>query len=290
MKLAGRNAIITGASQGLGLSIATHYVNEGASVLLCARDEDALRAAQKTLLAACPKHDQRVLTCKADVGDLSQIEALVSYGIEELKHIDILVNNAGIYGPFGVVESVALDEWIEAIRVNLFGTVYGCRALVPHLKRQRYGKIICLSGGGATNPLPRISAYAAAKAAVVRFAETLALEVREFGIDVNSIAPGALATRLTDQLLAAGPDAVGPDLYARMEKVQKSGGTPLDMAARLCVYLGSKESDGITGKLLSAVWDPWQQLQSHRADLDSSDVYTLRRIVPKDRGMLWGDI
>jgi NAD(P)-dependent dehydrogenase (short-subunit alcohol dehydrogenase family) len=123
----------------------------------------------------------------------------------------------------------------------------------------------------------------------VRFVETLALEVREFGIDVNSVAPGALATRLTDQLLAAGPDAIGRDFYDRIERAQRSGGTPLHVPGKLCVYLGSEESDGITGKLLAAVWDPWRELQSHRADLDDSDIYTLRRIVPKDRGLSWGD-
>jgi 3-oxoacyl-[acyl-carrier protein] reductase len=218
-----------------------------------------------------------------------QVETLVSQGLEQFKRIDILVNNAGVYGPFGAIEAVVWDEWVDAIRINLLGTVYACRALIPHFKRDRYGKIICLSGGGATNPLPRVSAYAASKAAVVRFAETLALEVREFGIDVNAIAPGALATRLTDQLIAAGPDSVGHDFHARMEKIRQSGGTPLELAAKLCVYLGSKESDGITGKLLSAVWDPWQELQRHRTDLSDSDIYTLRRIVPRDRGLSWGD-
>jgi len=289
MKLNGRNAIITGAGQGLGASIAEYYVAEGASVLLCARDESSLTAVQDRLMAVRPVAEQRVLVQKTDVGDPAQVDSLIAHGLEQFERIDILVNNAGVYGPFGPIEAVAWDEWVDAIRINLMGTVYGCRALVPHFKRERYGKIICISGGGATNPLPWVSAYAASKAAVVRFAETLALEVRVFGIDVNAVAPGALATRLTDQLLAAGPDAIGRDFHDRMGKIQQSGGTPLDVPAKLCVYLGSKESDGITGKLLSAVWDPWQELQSRRADLDSSDVYTLRRIVPKDRGFPRGD-
>ena len=115
------------------------------------------------------------------------------------------MNNAGVYGPMGSIEDVDWDAWVRAIEINLFGSILMCRALLPHFKAQRYGKIIQLSGGGATNPLPRISAYAASKAAIVRFAESLALEVRDEGIDVNAIAPGALNTRMMDELLAAGP-------------------------------------------------------------------------------------
>jgi 3-oxoacyl-[acyl-carrier protein] reductase len=120
--------------------------------------------------------------------------------------LDVVVNNAGVYGPMGSIDTVDWDDWVQAIAVNLNGLVYCCRKAVEAFKPQRYGKIINLSGGGATNPLPGISAYAASKAAVVRFTETLALEVKEFGIDVNAVAPGALATRLTDQLVAAGPE------------------------------------------------------------------------------------
>jgi len=145
-----------------------------------------------------------------------------------------------------------------------------------------------ISGGGATKPLPFLSAYAASKAAVVRFGETLAGELSESGIDVNSIAPGALNTRLLDEVLAAGPEKVGHSFYEAALRQQESGGTPLERGADLCVFLGSSESDGITGKLISAVWDPWPHLAAHREDLQKTDVYTLRRIVPGERGLSWG--
>ena len=122
----------------------------------------------------------------------------------------------------------------------------------------------------------------------MRFAETLAVELRELGVDVNAIAPGALNTRMLDEVLAAGPERVGRDFYDRAVEQQRSGGVPLEHGARLAVFLGSAVSDGLTGKLLSAVWDPWEALPEHLADLDS-DVYTLRRIVPADRGLTWGD-
>ena len=118
---------------------------------------------------------------------------------------------------------------------------YTCKTLLPHLVGQGYGKIINLSGGGATSPMPRISAYAASKVAVVRFTETLATEVGD-GIDVNAISPGALATRLLDQVVEAGPDAVGQDFHERMLQIQAEGGTPLEKGSALAVYLASAES------------------------------------------------
>ncbi len=158
---------------------------------------------------------------------------------------------------------------------------------MPHLRAQNYGKIINLSGGGATAPLPRLSSYAASKAAVVRFTETLAEEARDNHIDVNAIAPGALNTRLLDQVLEAGPERVGQAFYERSLKQRDQGGAPLEKGAALAVFLASAGSDGITGRLLSAVWDNWAELPARQQHLAKSDIYTLRRIVPEDRGQKW---
>ena len=162
-----------------------------------------------------------------------------------------------------------------------------CRGVIPHFKKAGRGKIIILSGGGATNPRPNISAYAASKAAVVRLMETLALELQPHHIDVNAIAPGALATRLVDEVLAAGPEKVGAAFYAQNKKWKEAGATSPALGAGLAVYLASAESDGITGRLLSAQWDPWPTLHERRAELAESDIYCLRRIVPEDRGKKW---
>jgi 3-oxoacyl-[acyl-carrier protein] reductase len=159
----------------------------------------------------------------------------------------VLVNNAGVYGPKGLVEEVSWDEWEHAVRVNLFGSVLCSRAVLPHFRANGYGKIVQLSGGGATSPLPRLSAYAASKAAVVRFAETLAEELRGTGTDVNAVAPGALNTRLLDEVLDAGPNRVGESFYERALEQRSAGGTPLDLPARLVVFLASAASDGPQG-------------------------------------------
>ncbi len=285
--LAGRNAMITGASQGLGLAIAQAYVAAGANVLLCSRDSAMLELAVASVRANASQ-TQSVIAQPCDVSNEDDIRALVSRAISEFGHVDILVNNAGIYGPKGRIEDVDWTEWVRAIEINLMGSVLPSRFVVPHMRARGYGKIVQLSGGGATNPLPRLSAYAASKAAIVRFAETLAEETRGSGIDVNTIAPGALNTRMLSEVLEAGPARVGAEFYAKALKQKESGGASLERGAALAVFLGSATSDGVTGKLLSAIWDPWETLPSHATDI-AGDVYTLRRIVPKDRGFNWGD-
>lgn len=285
--LLGRNAIITGANQGLGLEIAQAYVRAGANVMLCARDAALLENARAQLAAAAAP-EQIVDAQVCDVSRVQDVNALVAAALRLFPKVHILVNNAGVYGPLGALEEIDWDEWVQAISINLLGSVAFCRAILPHFKQHHYGKIVQLSGGGATNPLPRISAYAASKAAIVRLIETLAEEVRAEHIDVNAIAPGALNTRLLEQVLQAGPDKVGENFYKRSLEQRAQGGAPLDKGAALAVFLGSAASDGLTGKLLSALWDPWQTLPEHLDELNKTDVYTLRRIVPHDRGLNWG--
>jgi NAD(P)-dependent dehydrogenase (short-subunit alcohol dehydrogenase family) len=282
MKLEGKSAIITGASQGLGKAIARQFVREGANVCLCARDGALLEIVAEELRQVASK-EQKVAGRAADVSQEDQVEAVFAEAVRAFGRFEILVNNAGVYGPKGPTEEVDLAEWVRAVQINLYGTLIPSRIATRHFKMGGYGKIINLSGGGATSPLPRLSAYAASKAAVVRLTETLAEELREHRIDVNAVAPGALNTRLLDEVLAAGPERVGEDFYKKALKQRDAGGVPLERGAQLCVYLASAESDGVTGKLISAQWDPWERLHEHRKQLASSDIFTLRRIVPEDR-------
>jgi NAD(P)-dependent dehydrogenase (short-subunit alcohol dehydrogenase family) len=287
-QLSGRVAIVTGANQGLGLEIARKYVEAGASLMLCARDQ-ALLDRSCAELRAMAGADQKISFLPADVSKEEDVSAVFGATLSELGGCHILVNNAGIYGPKGEVATVDWSEWVRAMEINILGSVLMCRAVIGHFKSQSYGKIIQLSGGGATNPLPRISAYAASKAAIVRFAETLAEEVRGDGIDVNCIAPGALNTRMLQEVLEAGPEKVGQAFYDRSVKQKETGGAPMQTGAGLAVFLASSASDGITGKLISAVWDNWEKWPEHRDELARSDAYTLRRIAGRDRGLDWGD-
>ena len=201
--------------------------------------------------------------------------------------VDILVANAGIQGPKGPFEENDWTKWMDTIRINLLGTAYCCRVLLPLLKAAPRGKILILSGGGATKPMPFFSAYSASKAGVVLFGETLAEELKPRGIDVNMIAPGALNTKMLEEVLEAGPKGVGEAYYRAALKQRETGGASMDRAADLCVHLASRECDGITGRLISAPWDNWEQLEAHRDELAGSDIFTLRRIVPEERGKKW---
>ena len=281
-------AIITGANQGLGFEISRKYIEAGASVMICARN-GALLDQAKQQLQPLLRPGQEIISQNADVSKIDDVESVAEATIGKFGRIDILVNNAGVYGPKGAIDDVDWQEWTPAIEINLYGSILMCRAILPHFKAQGRGKVVQLSGGGATKPLPRISAYAVSKAAVIRFIETLAEEVRENHIDVNAIAPGALNTRMLDEVLDAGPQKVGKAFYEQSLKQKRDGGAPLDIGAELAVFLGSSLSDGITGKLINAVWDPWALFPEHLDELNKTDIYTLRRIVPKDRGKTWGN-
>ena len=287
MTLKNKCALITGANQGLGLEIAKQYILAGAHVMLCARNLALLQKIREEL-SHFATHN-KIFIRQTDIAHPQQVKELVSTSIEQLGDLDILVANAGVYGTKGPLEEINWDEWSNAIDINLKGTVLLCKEVLPHFKKKQAGKILIVAGGGATKPMPFLSAYAASKAGVVRFGETLAEETKQHHIDVNMIAPGALNTRLLTEILEAGPEKVGQAFYDQSLQQQQTGGASPEIGAKLCVYLASNKSNGITGKLISAIWDPWETMLDHIEDLKNSDIYTLRRITPKDRGKNWGD-
>lgn len=280
MKLSGRNTLITGGSQGFGRHIVEAFLAAGANVVFCARTAADV-ARTRTELSAGLRPGQQLAGVACDVADPAGVAALFARAAQ-LGPLHAVVNNAGIYGPIGPSEEVALADWTQAWQVNVTGTLLVCQHAVRAMKPRGGGKIINISGGGATNPMPRFVAYAATKAAVVRLTETLAEEYRADHIDVNAVAPGALHTRMTRQVLAAGPEKAGAGFFAKNKKWADEGAVDPRLGAALCVFLAGAESDGITGRLISAQWDPWQDPARFRA-LATGDVYTLRRIVPEDR-------
>ena len=288
MNLHGRGILITGGSQGFGKAVAEACIDAGADVFICARGAAELEETCRGLRQRASS-SQRVASLAADVSDPDAVGELIAAACTHLPRFAGLVNNAGVYGPKGRLEDTPWRDWARAIEINLFGTALPCQAAIPVFRRAGYGKIVNLSGGGATAPLPNLSSYAASKAAVVRLSETLAHETAGAGIDINAVAPGALNTRLLDEVLSAGAEKVGRAFYDKALQQNANGGAPLDRGAALCVYLLSAESDGISGRLISALWDPWSSLAQRAGELAKTDVYTLRRIVPRDRGLNWGE-
>ena len=198
--------------------------------------------------------------------------------------LDGLVNNAGIVGPIGPAWENDPDEWQRALQVNLLAPAALCRLLLPAMPRG--AAIVNLSGGGATSPRVNFSAYATAKAGLVRFSENLAYEAGVRGVRVNAVAPGAMNTEMLEAVLRARPEQVGREFERAIEQKSKGGVAP-ERAAELVVYLLSPASAGITGRLISVVWDPWPKLADYAAEIAGSDIYTLRRITPEDRGKQW---
>jgi NAD(P)-dependent dehydrogenase (short-subunit alcohol dehydrogenase family) len=276
-RLSGRTAIITGGGRGIGEAIATLFAAEGANLAVASRSLDELEA----VADRCRSQGARCIAHKTDVARQEDVRSLVQATVSEFGGVDILVTAAGVYGPIGLVADVSLDDWEAALRVNLLGTLYACQQVLPHMTSRRRGSIVNFSGGGATSPLPRFSAYGVSKAAVVRLTETLAAECREQGVRVNAIAPGAVDTRLQDEVLRAGSQA--GDLHARILALRTSGagGTPVEVPAGLALFLASDDSKDLTGRLVSAPHDPWQEWTPERiAALGGTDWLTLRRIDP----------
>lgn len=270
------NIVLTGSSTGIGRALATHLLAHGHHVWGLARSDQADFAAQ---------HPGTFFTSRCDVADWTQVQRAAEAVTTAWPHIDGLICCAGIQGEVGPAITADPARWSATVRANLDGTFYPIRAFHGLLARApSRAKVIAFSGGGATKPRVNFSAYGVAKTGVVRLIETLAEELRDQRIDLNTIAPGAINTRLTDEVLALGPTVAGPAEYAAAQKQKASGGASLDKALGLVTWLLSPASDSISGRLLAAPWDPWSTLDRHTAELVQSDIYTLRRIVPEERG------
>lgn len=281
-RLEGKIVVVTGAGRGIGRAVALGLAGEGADLALASRTRDEVEETAR--MAAITGH--RALALRADVSCREDVEAMVAAALERYGRIDILVNNAGVQGPIGRLADNDIDRWIGTVQTNLVGTFLCCRAVLPSMLKRRQGKIINLSGGGAVSPRPFFSAYGASKAAVVRLTETLAEEVREANIQVNAVAPGAVNTGMLDEVLAAGATV---DETTRMKCLlqKEEGGVPPEKVAELVIFLASDATDGMTGRLVSLSWDNWRDLPRFMTELMASDVYTVRRIIPKDRGFDW---
>jgi NAD(P)-dependent dehydrogenase (short-subunit alcohol dehydrogenase family) len=272
--LRGKRVLLTGAGGGIGRVIATELSRHGASLGLIGRRRGPLEA----VMAALPPngvaaHTVHVIDVASEPQWLDERDRLAANG-----KVDGLVLAAGILGPVGRVGTWTADQFRAAIDTNLTGTVTPIVVLLEHLAAAR-GSVVTFSGGGATSPLSRYDAYAASKAAVVRLTENMADDLAERGVRINSIAPGFVVTSIHQGTLDAGADAAGAEYFARTARAMREGvGDPPELAARLSAFLLSESANGITGRLISARWDPWET-EEFRARLRTEpDLATLRRI------------
>jgi NAD(P)-dependent dehydrogenase (short-subunit alcohol dehydrogenase family) len=277
-------AIVTGGSRGIGREIALAYAREGCRIALVARDDAALREAATAIQQAT---GTEAISFVADVTERASLEAMARAVVGRFQRIDTLVSAAAIVGPIGPFESGDEGEWARTLSVNVLGTYSAMRAVIPAMIARHRGTIITFAGGGAFGVRERFSAYSVSKAAVVRLTDAAATELRDHGITVNAISPGQVNTAIFDAMVAAGREKVGESAWAEFERRKRTGGDPIGDVARFALFLVSEEGRRITGRAMSVQWDPWERLPQYVDELMTSDIYTMRRITPKDYGKTW---
>jgi 3-oxoacyl-[acyl-carrier protein] reductase len=261
---------ITGSSSGIGQFLANSLAGKGHEICRLARSP------------------QGGFSFQCDVGDWNAVESCAKRISATWSSLDALICCAGIQEPIGPAMEIDPLAWRTNLAVNLDGTFFTIRAFYPLLKKSSSrAKVICFSGGGSTGPRPNFAAYGVAKTGVVRLVEMLASEWAGNPPDINAIAPGAIFTKMTEEVLARGEKLSGAKEFESAQKLSRDNNAKLTKVLSLVETLLSPASDGISGKLISAPWDPWQYLPALREELMRSDIYTLRRIVPEDRGKKW---
>lgn len=268
MILKNKKALITGGNGVIGKTIAEFFAREGCEVITASRSGDYL----------------------VDVANPESVKNLMNLVEKKFGGLDILVTAAGIYGEIGSIDKCDPEKWLDAIKVNLYGTMLCIKYALPLFKKSEggQGKIIAFAGGG-NGPLPNFTSYASSKGAVLRLVESLAEELSDDNIEINAISPGIVNSSFVRNLIKAGPERAGKEKYeAALKEVSGEAETVSpEKVAELAVFLASEKSNGITGKNISAVWDKWGEFPNHIEDIKKSDVYNLRRVRPKDRGYDW---
>jgi NAD(P)-dependent dehydrogenase (short-subunit alcohol dehydrogenase family) len=283
-----RNVLISGGSTDLGLETAKFFLSKGYSVVICGRNTNNLNSAI-TSIEKLSNPERKLIGIQCDVAEIESVISMKSELEQQNILIYTLICNAGVIGPIDKFLVNDMKLWKESFEINLYGSVNLINQFLPSMLDLEFGRVIHISGGGATAPLFGMSSYASSKSAAVRFIETLALEYLDSGVTLNSIAPGMLKTKLLEQMLEEGPDRIGEKLYSKSSQKADSIYDSTHKAVDLIYFLASEENK-ITGKLISAEWDNWSAFQDHSDELKGTDLYTLRRIVGRDRDAQWGDI
>lgn len=286
MPFRNKYSLITGASRGFGAELATALWEAGSNLLLVSRNATDLESAIERLKM---RSGQTAIFIARDLADPESASDVLSFAKEHFPRLDLLINNAAIQGPIGPLWKIDWEAWGKTIQVDLLSPSALCRFAVPWMIEKGGGCIINISGGGATGPRANFTAYATAKAGLVRFSETLAEELRPHNVRVNCIAPGIMNTEMMDEIIRSGQNKAGEKEYGVALKVRREGGTSVTQVIDLCLFLASDAAQAVTGKLVSAVWDDWKIFPDHLKELKTSDIYTVRRIVARDRGFDWGD-
>jgi NAD(P)-dependent dehydrogenase (short-subunit alcohol dehydrogenase family) len=267
-ELDGQVAIVTGSGRGIGRAIALALAAAGAAVSVTARSADQVA----DTVSRIEQGGGRALGVVADVTDADAMVHLVARAERELGAVDLVVANAGRITPIAPVWEADPAEWRRCFETNVLGTFHCARAVLPGMVARRRGRIITLAGSDPAMPTPYFTAYDSTKAAILRFTESLAAEVREFGITVFAVAPGGVHTAMVDDLVASPwSQWLGPDVG----NFEKSWLTPPEQAGALCVLLATGRADALSGRRLHVAQDA-EELVRRTEEIQQQDLYTLR--------------
>lgn len=241
-RLAGKKALITGSSSGIGAAVAIAFAEEGADVVINFPDQDQENNAQ-SVIEKIRKAGANAFSIRADVSQEDEVEKLVEKALLALGRIDILVNNAG-YGTAEPLEQITVENWDRMIAVNLRGIFLVTRLVLPHMYEQNYGKIICTASHLAYSGAAGMTHYTATKGAIIAFTRSLALEIGDRDINVNCVAPGATRTPAITNF----PEEM---LEAMRQTIPKKRIAEVDEIAPTYVFLVSEDSRYYQGQCLS---------------------------------------
>ena len=234
--LKNKNAVITGAAQGFGLAISKRFASSGANLFLIDKDETELNVAKET------KEIKNSVsqTYKGDITNFEEIESAINSIIHNYSNIDIFVNNAGIAGPSFKTWEYPQNDWKSVVDIDLNGTFNCCKAVVPFMIKQNYGRIVNIASIAGKEGNPNASAYSAAKAGVIALTKSLGKELAEYNIAVNCVTPAAAKTRIFDQISKEHIDYM-------LSKIPRKRFVLVDELASMVSWLASEENSFTTG-------------------------------------------
>lgn len=276
---------ISGATGFAGYKLAEHLALQGKNLLLSARDGNRLKEIVECLSKRYPNQDFAFFTC-----DLA-IPETWNGAVEVLKDFQInqYLNCSGTHGVLGPSSELGYEAILSVFNVNLFSSIFFTTFLSKQLREGDDLSIIHFSGGGSTGPRPHFMAYSLSKTALLRFIENFAAENLNTNIKINAIAPGVMPSKMLREVVGH-QQFLGQNAQIDAIKSISTGNFDFARIFNLCDFLLSRVSDGITGKLISSEWDNWAAWPNHIPEIRNSDLYTLRRITGRDRGLEWSDL
>lgn len=273
---------ITGATGGLGSFLVESFLNKNTHVLAISKDKRKLEDLKKKFST---NKQSRLDLYQCDLSLSSSVSNFCHTLQKNYSHLDVFINNAAIQGPIGPFIDNDFDHWVKTIQINLIASAQISKCVLKNMLIKNSGSLINLSGGGATKYRKNFSAYAVSKVAIVRLTETLAKEYEHSNIKINAVAPGAMPTKMLKQIIDESVENSTDEEKYIAEKAFLDKACSFRKVFQLIHFLSSSQSNGISGKLISAIWDDYNSWPKNKKLIMNSDLFTLRRIVENDRNL-----